>query len=155
LIGFYAGILLASAEAQILRRREDSMKTLRTLAAGSLIVLLGLASPAAAQDRHVMPASAIGQALANQADQDQAHRTAIKNTLARQEVRAVALKAGIDLARATAAVDTMSDDQLAQAAAVADRVDQSLAGGASTVTISTTTIIIALLIIILIVVAAD
>lgn len=129
------------------------MKTFRTLVTSTLIVLLGLASTASAQERHVVPSTTIGQAVTAQTTQDQANRDAVKATLAREEVRAIAARAGVDLTRASAAVDTFTPDQLAQAAAAAKHVDESLVGGASTVTISTTTIIIALLILIIVLVA--
>ena len=63
-------------------------------------------------------------------------------------------RAGLDVARAEAAVATLSGDELEEAARHARAVDQSLAGGAN-VTISTTTIIIILLVVILIIVAVD
>jgi hypothetical protein len=129
------------------------MKTLRTFVAGSLILLLGSAAPALAQDRHIVPSSALKDAVAAKAATETADRAAGRAVLAREEVRAVAAKTGLDLDRAAASVDTLSANQLAQAAAAARQIDQSLVGGASTVTISTTTIIIALLILIIILVA--
>ena len=59
----------------------------------------------------------------------------------------------IDLARATAAVETMTGGDLEQTANAAKTVNQQLVGGASTVVISTTTIIIALLVLIILIIA--
>ena len=58
---------------------------------------------------------------------------------------------GVDLARATAAVETMSAADLERAATAARDVNQQLVGGASTVFITTTIIIILLLVVILVV----
>ena len=77
----------------------------------------------------------------------------MREALARPEVQAVASSLGLDLTRATAAVDTMSGADLARAADAAQQVNQQLVGGASTVVISTTTIIIILLLVILLIIA--
>jgi hypothetical protein len=82
-----------------------------------------------------------------------ADRAAVRDALARPEVRNVAATMGVDLARLTDAVGTMSGADLERAASTARQVNQQLVGGASTVVISTTTIIIALLVVILIVIA--
>ena len=73
--------------------------------------------------------------------------------LARPEVQQIASSIGLDLTRATAAIDTMDAQDLERAASAARDVNQQLVGGASTVGISTTTIIIILLLIIILVVA--
>jgi hypothetical protein len=86
-------------------------------------------------------------------DKQDADRAAIHEALARPEVREMAVKAGIDLDRVDASVNTLGGESLDRLASAAQQVNQSLVGGASTVVISTTTIIIALLIIILLVVA--
>jgi len=65
----------------------------------------------------------------------------------------VASKLGLDLTRATAAVDTMSGADLEKAADAAQQVNHQLVGGASTVVISTTTIIIILLLVIILIIA--
>ncbi len=90
--------------------------------------------------------------LAAQGDDAQADRAVIADFLRRADVERVAAERGIDLEQLQAGVQTMT---AGQAAAVADRVQdsqQDLAGG-DTWVISTTTIIIALLIIIIIIVA--
>ena len=81
-----------------------------------------------------------------------ADREAVARLLARPEVEKIAGEAGIDLRRATQAAATLGGEQLADLAAQARQVEQSLAGGQS-VTISTTLIIIALLVLIIIIVA--
>jgi hypothetical protein len=70
-------------------------------------------------------------------------------------VKDVAARAGIDLRRATSAVETADAQQLSTMATQAHQVEQALAGGQSRVVISTTVIIIALLVLILLIVALD
>jgi hypothetical protein len=84
------------------------------------------------------------------ADRD---RDTVRQFLQRGDVREVAGRYGIDLRRAESAGATMDAGELASIAAHARAADESLAGGASTVTISTTTIIIGLLVLILLIVA--
>ncbi|MGE3957797.1 MAG: hypothetical protein AB7H96_13840 [Vicinamibacterales bacterium] len=131
------------------------MRTTRTLLVTLIMFALALPSTAFAQSRHVADPSAIGDALtAHVADEDAARAT-IRQTLARPDVRDVAARSGIDMARVDASVDTLAGSTLTQAAAAAQQVDRALVGGASTIVISTTTIIVALLLIILLVVAVD
>jgi hypothetical protein len=68
-------------------------------------------------------------------------------------VRELAGKLGLDLKRAEVAVATLDDVELGVIAARARTVNDALAGGQSTVTISTTVIIIGLLVLILLIVA--
>jgi len=77
----------------------------------------------------------------------------IREALERPEVQALASKLGLDLNRATAAVDTMSGSDLEKAAQSAQQVNDQLVGGASNVVISTTTLIIILLLVIILIVA--
>lgn len=128
------------------------MRTLRLLIATPLTVLLALSSPVAAQERHAVTPEAVAQTVAQHVAEQDTQRAAIRQALARPEVQQVAAAAGVDLAKVTASVDTLSGDSLAQAASQAQQVNDSLVGGASTVTISTTTIIIVLLVVILILV---
>lgn len=83
-------------------------------------------------------------------DQD---RETVRAFLQRDEVKAIAGKAGIDIGRASTAIPALDGAELAAIAAQARQADQALAGGQSKVTISTTTIIIALLVLILLIVA--
>jgi hypothetical protein len=131
------------------------MRTITTLLSAPLILILGLSTPARAQDRHAVPPSALAAAVTDHAASLDADREAIREALDRPEVRAVAERTGIDIDRAAASIETLDASTLSRAAESARQVNDALVGGASTVTISTTTIIIVLLLIILIIVAAD
>lgn len=131
------------------------MRTFRTLLVALLVFTLGLSSSALAQDRHAVNPSVLSQTVTQQVAQQDANRATIHEALSRPEVREVAQKSGLDLDRINASVDTLSGNSLAQVAAAAQQVNQTLVGGASTVVISTTTIIVALLVVILIIVAVD
>lgn len=133
------------------------MVTFRHVVAAALVV--AVATPSAyAQRRHVVDAASVARVAQQHAAAQQQDRAAVRDVLARPEVRRVAAAAGVDLARVTAAVDTLSDADLERAASAAHEVNQSLdqapqVGGASSVTLSTTTIIIGLLVLILLIVA--
>jgi hypothetical protein len=129
------------------------MRTVRTVILGALMSVLGLSASAFAQERHAVDPAALANAVIQHVDKQDADRAAIHEALARPEVREMAVKAGIDLDRVDASVNTLGGESLDRLASAAQQVNQSLVGGASTVVISTTTIIIALLIIILLVVA--
>jgi hypothetical protein len=133
---------------------EVSMRTITTLLAAPLMLVLGLSTPAPAQDRHAVPPSALAAAVTDHAATLDADRDAIQEALNRPEVRAVAQRTGIDIDRAAASIENLDASTLARAAESARQVNEGLVGGASTITISTTAIIIGLLLIILIVVAA-
>ena len=123
-----------------------------------LAILLTLAAAAPrlhAQSTHVASQAALDAAIQQHLDDTTAQRDAVLRVLARDEVKAVAGRVGMDLTTAATAVASLSGDDLKAAATQAQQVEQALAGGASTVVISTTTIIIALLVIILLVVAID
>lgn len=134
------------------------MRLVRHLVAAVLIV--GIGAPSAfAQQRHVIDPASIGDAVRDHVAAQNADRTAVQTALARPEVRHAAAVAGMDIERVSAAVNTMSADDLNRTAAAArdmsQALDHALVGGASTVTISTTTIIIGLLVLILLIVALD
>jgi hypothetical protein len=116
--------------------------------------MLMASSPAFAGQRHVVDPSQLAAAVGQHVASQDADRAALREALARPEVREIAAKAGIDLTRARAAVDTMAGADLERAADAARQVNERFVGGASIV-ITTTTIIIALLVIILIIVAVD
>jgi len=123
----------------------------------SLAVLLAalLVAPAAQAQTHVINKSALAQAVQERVSQDQADREAILALLHRQEVKQIALQAGLSLQTAEAAVSTLNGEDLRDLAARSRQAQNDLAGGASNIVISTTTLIIVLLIIILIVLIAD
>ena len=123
-----------------------------------LAILLTLAAAAPrlhAQSSHVASQAVLDAAMQQHLDQTTARREAVLRVLDRDEVKAVAGRAGINLTTAAAAVAGLQGSELAAAASQARQVEQALAGGQSKVTISTTTIIIVLLVIILLIVAID
>jgi hypothetical protein len=133
---------------------EVSMRTFRQLLVALLVVVTALSPVTFAQERHVIDSAAMAGAVSQHAARQDAGRATVREALNRPEVRQVAEKIGIDLARLNAAVETLSGADLERAAGAARQVNDSLVGGASTIVISTTTIIIALLLIILIVLIA-
>jgi predicted xylose isomerase-like sugar epimerase len=113
---------------------------------------LALSTAAFAQERHVVTADKLAQTVSQYVQKQDADRAAIRETLARPEVKNVAESMGIDIGRVSASIDALPPESLERAAATARDVNQALVGGASTIVISTTTIIIVLLIVILVVV---
>ena len=128
------------------------MSTLRTFAAPLLAVAMA-ATPAYAGQQHIVSTDQLASTLDEQLKADDGDRSAVREALARPEVREQAAKLGVDLSRAIAAVDTLQGSDLARAADAARQVNDQLAGGASTITITTTTLIIVLLLVILLIVA--
>jgi hypothetical protein len=131
------------------------MRTITTLLGALLIGILGLSTPARAQERHAVPPSALAAAVTDHAESLDADRNAIREALKRPEVRTVAERIGIDIDRAEASIESLDASTATRAAESARQINEALVGGANTITISTTTIIIALLIIILIIVAVN
>jgi pyruvate/2-oxoglutarate dehydrogenase complex dihydrolipoamide acyltransferase (E2) component len=130
------------------------MQLLRKVLVVVLAVLMGAPS-VAADERHVLDRAALAAAVAGRAARQDADRAAVHEALARPEVRDLASRMGVDLNRAGAVVDTLSDAELVRAAGAARQINEQLVGGQGSVTFTTTTIIIALLIVILIIVAVD
>jgi len=108
--------------------------------------------PLSAQ-RHVADQATLDQVVASHVRQKADDREAIRRVLEIQQVREVAEGAGLDLKRAETAVAALDDAEVGLIAAQARAVNDALAGGQSTVTISTTVIIIGLLVLILLIVA--
>jgi hypothetical protein len=132
------------------------MRSFKHVLAFGLTLLVGLSSPAFAQrQQHVVDPGMLAAAVAQHAAAESADRAAVRDALARRDVRDAAASMGLDPGRLAASVETMSGADLERAASLARQIDQPLVGGASTIVISTTTIIIALLLIILIVLIAD
>ena len=129
------------------------MRIVRELLAFPLMLLTIAASPAFADQQHLVAPGQLAATVTEHVAQQDASRAASREALARPEVRDVASSMHVDLARATAAVETMTGADLEQTANAAKTVNQQLVGGASTVVISTTTIIIALLVLIILIVA--
>jgi len=127
---------------------------MRQSVACALIALTMLSTSLVADGtEHAVDPGVLANAVVRHADEQDANRAAIHAALARPEVQSVAETMGLDVDHANALVDTLSGQSLDQAAAAARQVNQSLAGGAQSITFSATTIIIALLVIILIIVA--
>ena len=129
------------------------MRIVRKLLVFPLMLLTIVASPAFAQEQHLVAPGQLAATVTDHVARQDASRAAIREALARPEVRDVASSMHVDLARATAAVETMTGADLEQAANAAKTVNQQLVGGASTVVISTTTIIIVLLLVIILIIA--
>lgn len=124
-----------------------------TLVAGMLIPRTGLAQTPSTDIPHAASPAAIAQALQQPAADAEAQRARVRELLRRPEIQQLAGQLGLDLRRAETAVGTLEGQQLTEVVAQADRVNEALAGGASTITISTTFIIIALLLLIVLIVA--
>ena len=129
------------------------MQSARKLLVFPLAMLMMASSSALAGQQHVVSPEQLATTVADGAAKQDTNRATVREALGRPEVQAVASKLGLDLSRATAAVDTMSGAELEKAASAARQVNDQLVGGASTVVISTTTIIIVLLLVIILVVA--
>jgi hypothetical protein len=129
------------------------MSTVRTILIFPLMALLAASAPALAGQQHVVTPTQLAATVADHVAAEDANRAAVHEALTRPEVQNVASSIGLDLTRASAAVDTMNAADLDRAASAARNVNQQLVGGASTVVISTTTIIIILLLIVILVVA--
>lgn len=122
----------------------------------SLVVCLALClsvSTVFAQVPHVVDQATLDRLVGDRIAQDQADRAAVQRLLNHPEVQSVASYFGLDLTDAAAAIATLSGPELASLATQAQQVENALAGGQSSITISTTTIIIGLLVLILLIVA--
>jgi hypothetical protein len=132
---------------------EVPMSTTRRLIAAPLMLLFVASVPAFAGQQHLVDPSQLAATIDLHLAAQDADRAAVREALARPEVRESAAKLGLDLTRAVAAVDTLQGPDLARAADAARQVNEQFVGGASTITITTTTLIIILLLVILLVVA--
>lgn len=117
-----------------------------------LAVMMAPTLASAGQAAQAAGSQSLSTIAAEHAAKKQADRQTILNVLERDEVRKVAKQAGLPIDKAAAAVAALDGQELAQAAAQAQQVNDALAGG-QTITLSVWLIIIALLIIILVVVA--
>jgi hypothetical protein len=107
------------------------------------------AVPAAAQSV-VVPAD-LQRALEARRSEEDVSRARLRQLLTREDVRALAGDAGLDLRQAQAAVATLDGEELRDLAARAARAEEALAGG-QTIQIS---LIAALLIVIIIILLVD
>ena len=115
----------------------------------TLVFVLAALSGFAA-DQHVVSPQQIAATVGGQVARQDADRAAIREALARQEVRDTARALSIDMDRVTAATDTLSGVDLAAASDAARRVNQQLVGGDVA---NTTVVIVVLLVAVLLVVA--
>jgi hypothetical protein len=128
------------------------MKRHRTSA---IVLLLAVAAsiPASAQQAHVADQTTLDRAVADHVRQAADDRQEVLRVLEKEQVRELAEGLGVDLKQAQTAIATLNETELGAIATQARAVNDALAGGQSTVTISTTVIIIGLLILILLIVA--
>jgi hypothetical protein len=129
------------------------MRTIRQLLVFPLVLVTAMAAPAFADVQHLVPPGHFTATVTDRVAAQDASRAAIREALARPEVRDVATSMHLDLSRAAAAIETLAGAELDQAANAARTVNEQLVGGASTVVISTTTIIIILLLVIILIIA--
>ena len=141
------------------------MRTIRQLLVFPLVLVTAMAAPAfadlsrqgaesaTADLQHLVPPGQLTATVTDRVAAQDASRAAIREALARPEVRDIATSMHLDVSRAAAAIETLTGADLEQTANAARTVNQQLVGGASSVVLSTTTIIIILLVIILLIVA--
>lgn len=126
------------------------MRTIVSILA--LLLCVAIAAPrVGAQSSHVASQAAIDEALQQHLSAVQADRDVVLRLLERPDVRALAGDLGLDLQRARAAISTLEGRELGELAARARAIDEALAGGQSSVTISTTLLIIGLLVLIILI----
>jgi hypothetical protein len=107
----------------------------------------------AAEPEHVVTEGEIQAGIDQSIHSEAADRQAIRDLLARPEVRRIAGHAGLSLTRANDAIPTLSGPELQRLAAQAREVNsQALAG--DRISMNSTTLIIILLIVVLIIVLA-
>lgn len=108
------------------------------------------AAGAATGQRTVLTPAELDQALTRQVDSAAQKRAAIQALLERDDVRAMAENAGVDLRRARAAAATLDGPELDRVATLASGAQADLAGaGSNTIQISTVTLLLIIIIVIL------
>jgi hypothetical protein len=122
-------------------------KKATTLAFVLIMALPGLG----AADTSAVRTTDLDAALASTVSQEDAAREQVRALLAREDVRALAEAAGLDLRRADAAVATLDGEELQRVTENVAAADEALAGGKS-ITIS---LVAALLIVIIIILLVD
>ena len=127
------------------------MRIRATVSAFLFLSSLLLSSPAFAQQRHVVSPAEMRQAINQQAQAHQQTRDSLRAVLKDSQVRAVADRLGLNVARAEGAVATLTSAELEQLAGPVRELKANLAGGASTIVLSTTAILLIIIIVILLV----
>jgi hypothetical protein len=124
---------------------------LKELAVAALVVAFALnSSPAWAQQAStVVDRAAVDQALGEKVVSDESARDSIRTLLGRDDVKAMAEGAGLDVRRAVSAVSALEGADLQRMAARATAANDLLAGGATTVTISLVVLLLIVIIVIL------
>ena len=126
------------------------MRSFKRILAAGLTMLTCLQALPAHAEQSVVGTADLDRALRARVDAETAARDTIKELLARDEVRAVAGRAGLDLKRANAAVDTLQGAELQEMSARAAAADAALAGGKNiTITLSVVTLLLIIIIVIL------
>ncbi|MEO6223604.1 MAG: PA2779 family protein [Vicinamibacterales bacterium] len=125
------------------------MRIRATVSAFLFLSSVLFASPAMAQQRHVVSSADLRQAVTQQAQAQQQTRESLRAVLKNTQVRDVANRLGLNVARAEGAVATLTTGELEQLAGPVRDLNANLAGGSNTVIISTTTILLIIIIIIL------
>ncbi len=128
---------------------HSSRNILSTFIIAACLATAGLATAAQSQPGAV-GADEIQARLDHSAQQVAADRQSVQDLLQREDVRAIAAAAGLDIERAAAAASVLSGDELASVAAQARTVPTDLAGGSDSIVMPVTTVIIVLLVIILV-----
>lgn len=111
------------------------------LAAGSDHAAAATTVPATAAVEHIVTGPEIQSQIDQKIHSEAADRQAIRELLARPEVRRVAGNAGLDLQRANAAVGVLSGPELTRLATQARQANSDIIGG-TTVTMTWTMVII-------------
>jgi hypothetical protein len=131
------------------------MTTYKRLVLAALAVVVtggGLSGTSLAGEaqHHVAAANEIQARIDQQVDTVAADRQAIQSMLQRADVRRIAVSAGLDIERASAAARVLSGPSLETLAAQAKAINANLVGGSNTVVLSATTLLIILLVVILV-----
>jgi hypothetical protein len=125
------------------------MRIRATASALVFVCSLFVSAPAMAQQRHIVSAGDMRQAITQQAQTQQQTRDSLRAVLKNSQVREVAGRLGLNVTKAEGAVATLSASELAQLAGPVRDLNANLAGGASTLVISTTTLLLVIIIVIL------
>ena len=129
------------------------MRTLRTFSAVVLALLLIPVQSVHATEgsQSLVSRTALDNAVARKLSQDDSARDSVRTLLAREDVKAIASRYGLDTARAAAAVDALQGDELQRVAGLSANAEQQLAGGDYVVSISLVSALLIVIIIILLV----
>ncbi len=116
---------------------------------GVIPVLATAAPVAASHNPSVVTTQDLQQAVAAKSATRDADRAAIRGLLERPQVQTIAARAGLDVNRAIARVNTLSGQDLSSLAARARTLNAQIAGGDDTIVLSTTGLLVIILVIVL------